>query len=110
MGVLGYIRQKLRKNGHLRIFGEYSELKDNRTRLYGNEFYVFANSGSYLTFAEPESMKIVQGILDELGAGYKLRVEKPGTEGADVLEQILAATEGLDVEVVDGKGKRITGR
>ena len=55
-------------------------------------------------------MKIVQGILDELGAGYKLRVEKPGTEGADVLEQILAATEGLDVEVVDGKGKRITGR
>lgn len=110
LGVLGYIRQKLRKNGHLRIFGEYSELKDNRTRLYGNEFYVFANSGSYLTFAEPESMKIVQGILDELGAGYKLRVEKPGTEGADVLEQILAATEGLDVEVVDGKGKRITGR
>lgn len=77
LGVLGYIRQKLRKNGHLRIFGEYSELKDNRTRLYGNEFYVFANSGSYLTFAEPESMKIVQGILDELGAGYKLRVEKP---------------------------------
>ena len=71
---------------------------------------MFANSGSYLTFAEPESMKIVQGILDELGAGYKLRVEKPGTEGADVLEQILAATEGLDVEVVDGKGKRITGR
>ncbi len=107
LGLLGYLRSKLRKSGNLRLFGEYSALPDNKVRLIGNKFVVFVGSDSYLTFAEPENMRAAQEALDDMGAGYVLRVEKLSDNGASVLEQILEAVKGLEVEVVDGRGKRI---
>ena len=52
-------------------------------------------------------MRAVQEILDGMGAGYRLRVERLADNGASVLDQILEALGGLDVEVVDGRGKRL---
>lgn len=105
LGILGHIRAKLRRGGNVRLFGEFSALPPERVRLVGRRFYVFGDSGSYLTFADRENFDAVQEILNELG-GYELAVEKL-KEGASVLEQILAATEGLDVTVVDSRGKRL---
>lgn len=107
LGLLGYLRSKLRKSGNLRLFGEYSALPDDKVRLVGNKFVVFVGSDSYLTFAEPENMRAAQEALDEFGAGYVLQVEKLSDGGASELEQILEAVKGLEVEVVDGRGKRI---
>ena len=75
--------------------------------MVGNKFVVFVGSDSYLTFAEPENMRAAQEALDEFGAGYVLQVEKLSDGGASELEQILEAVKGLEVEVVDGRGKRI---
>ena len=107
LGVLGYVRSRLRKGGNVRLFGEYSSLPDANVRVSGSDFAVFVDGGSYLTFAEPENMRAVQEILDGMGAGYRLRVERLADNGASVLDQILEALGGLDVEVVDGRGKRL---
>ena len=105
--VLGMIRSKLRKGGNMRLFGEYSALPDSRVRLVGEKFYVFVDGGSYLTFAEPENLKAVQAVLDELGGGQRLCVEKLSDMSETALDRIIAAVEGLEVEVVDNKGRKI---
>ena len=106
VAVLGLIRNKLRHNSAGLIIGEYGNLPDENVRLVGNKFVIFVEGGSYLTFTEPNNMREVQNILDEQGKGYVLTVERL-TSGASVMSQILDALQGLEVEVVDGKGKTI---
>lgn len=107
LSVLGFVRQRLRKSGNMRLFGEYSALPDNRFRIIGNKFCVFVDGSSYLTYAEPENLRSAQSALDELGGGYVLDVEKLSDASVGALEQLIESLEGLEVEVVDGKGRRI---
>lgn len=104
--VLGVIRQKLRRSGNMRLFGEYSALPDNRVRLVGDKLYVFVDGGSYLTFAEPENINSVQAILDDLG-GQRLCIEKLSDMGETALDKLIASIEGLDVTVTDSRGNKL---
>ena len=107
LGVLGYIRRNLRRNNELLLSGDYTALPDNCTRLIGKSFYIFADKEVYLTYADTESMKKVQKILDGLNGGYRLVVEQANTADTNVLKQLIEATQGLDTQIVNKYGKRL---
>ena len=106
VAMLGHLRHALRTRGELRLFGEYAALPDDCVRTENGDFVVLVPASSLAVFADEGNMRVVQACLDDLG-GRRLVVRELPPSSESRLELLLRCAKGLDVEVVDGKGRKL---
>lgn len=106
VSVLGHIRHALRTRGELRLFGEYASLHDDSVRLNGNDLEIYVPESSYSVYADENNLRTVAACLEDMG-GLRPVVYVLPPSAESHLDTLIRCAEGLEIEIVDGKGKKL---
>lgn len=106
VSVLGHIRRSLRTRGELRLFGEYASLRDDSVRLNGNDLEIYVPESSFRVYADENNLRTVAACLEDFG-GLRPVVYVLSPSSESHLDTLIRCADDLEIEIVDGKGKKL---